>query len=79
MELLIGTVALVLLSVLAFWRPVAPLFMILAGLSMMLGLYWYDVYTDVTGMGFSLGLIAYSIMCLGYTFKVIFTSGDDDG
>ena len=70
--LLAAVVLLALFSGLAFWRPYAPLFMILAGMAMMFGLRVYDLYTTVTGMAFSLVLISYSFLCIGYTFKVIF-------
>lgn len=77
MELLAAVWLLALLSVLAFWRPYAPLFMILAGMAMMFGLRVYDIYTNETGMAFSLCLICYSLVCLGYTFKVIFWQGNE--
>lgn len=66
-----GIVAVVSLSVLAFWRPWAPLFMVIAGMSMFLGLAAYDVYTNYLGLAFGLAFICYSFICLGYTFRVI--------
>lgn len=75
MELLAAVVLLALFSVLAFWRPYAPLFMIIAGMAMMFGLRLYDLYTTETGMAFSLCLISYSFLCIGYTFRVIFWQG----
>jgi hypothetical protein len=68
----LALLAVVGISGLAFWKPMAPIFMILAAMSMMLGLSWYDVHATELGMGISLGLIAYSIVCLGLTYRVIF-------
>ena len=77
MELLAAVSLLGLLSVLAFWRPYAPLFMITAGMALMFGLRLYDLYTTETGMAFSLVLISYSFICIGYTFRVIFGQGNE--
>jgi len=72
MSLYVAIVILVFLSALAFWNPIAPLFMLMAGVSLMLGLYWYDVFTNEMGMAMSLVLIGYSFVCIGYTYKVVF-------
>ena len=72
MSLITTLVALGLLSVLAFWKPNPHLFMIMAGMSLMLGLAWFDIYTNELGLGMSLGFIGYSFMCIGFTFKEIF-------
>ena len=78
MHLIIAVVALLTLSALAFWKPVvAPLFMIMAAMSMMIGLYWYDMYTNELGMSMSLAFIIYSFVCFGLAFKVIFSDGGD--
>lgn len=74
----IALVVLVLISALAFWRPIAPLFMIMAGMALMIGLSWYDIYTNEMGMAISLCLIGYSFLCIGYTFKVIFARVGDE-
>lgn len=76
-QLFSALVGLVALSFLAFWRPSAHLFMILAGISIMLGLYWFDIYTDSLGMGCSIGFIGYSFLCLGYAIKVMLWHRDD--
>ena len=78
MSLFGAVIVLVFLTVIAFWRPYAPLFMITAGVSLMLGLYWFDVFTNEIGMAISLVLIAYSLVCIGYTFKVIFWQGNEE-
>lgn len=78
MSLVTAVVALVALSFLAFWRPNAPLFMILAGMALMIGLNWYNIYTDGMGMAISLALIGYCFLCIGYTFKVIFWQSGEE-
>jgi len=61
-----------LFSVLAFWKLNALLFMLAAGISLMVGLQWYDVYTTPAGLTISLMILAYSLVCLGFAFKCIF-------
>jgi len=63
---------LALFSLLAFWKENALLFMLSAGASMMVGLYWYDAYTNPLGLSLSLTLIAYSLVCLGLALKLLF-------
>ena len=76
MSLAMGVVAIALFSVLAFTRlnyiMVTLLFMITGGISMMVGLAWYDLYTDNTGLGIGLMFIAYSLTCLGFAFRSMF-------
>jgi len=67
---------LVILSILAFWKSNALLFMLAGGTSIMVGLYWYDIYTTDLGLGISLMLIAYSLLCLGLAFRFIFWRED---
>lgn len=64
--------AIALFSVLAFWRLNALLFMLAAGVSLMVGLQWYDVYTTPAGLTISLMIMAYSLVCLGFAFRCIF-------
>lgn len=78
MSLFGAIIILIFLAALAFWKPIAPLFMIMAGISLMLGLYWFDVFTTEIGMAISLGLIAYSLLCIGYAYKVIFWQPGDE-
>ena len=78
MSLYGAVIILVFLTVIAFWKPIAPFFMIMAGVSLMLGLYWFDVFTNEIGMAVSLALIAYSLICMGYAFKVALWPGDEN-
>ena len=75
MELTLGLAAIVAFSAMSFWIQNAPLFMVTAGISIMVGLQWFDVYTDNTGMAISLLLIIYSFTCLVFAFRCIFWSG----
>ena len=59
-------------SLLAFWRFNAILFMITAGISLMVGLQWFDVYATDTGLTISLMLMAYSLVCIGIAFRCLF-------
>ena len=77
MSLFGAVIILVFLTVIAFWRPIAPLFMLMAGTSLMLGLYWYDVFTTEIGMAVSLALIGYALVCIGYAYKVILWDGSE--
>lgn len=76
MSLWLALTALGLFSFLVFWKPNAVLFMILAGVSIILGLTWYDLY--VTNMGLTMGLmlIAYAIFCIGMAFRLLFWRQD---
>lgn len=76
MHLMLGLLALGLFSLLAFWRSNALLFMLTAGIALMLGLYWYDAYTTNLGLTMGLMLIAYSLVCLGLAFRYIFWRED---
>lgn len=59
-------------SGLAFWKENALVFMVLGGASLMTGLRWFDVYNNEMGLGISLMLIAYSLLCLGLAFRCLF-------
>jgi len=76
MSLIMGLIAVGIFSVLSFWKLnyilSCPLFMITAGMALMLGLQWFDIYTTDSGLSYSLMLIAYSIACLGFAFRSIF-------
>ena len=64
-------------SLLAFWKPLVPLFMIIGGISLMLGLYWFDVFNNSIGLAISLILIAYSFFSIGYAIKVALWEGGE--
>lgn len=76
-ELYITLIAVILLSVLAYWRPHPVSFMGLGAASLMLGLDWYDVYVTSTGMAISLVFIIMFFVCFGYAFTLIFNRGED--
>lgn len=75
---------LAIFSTLAFWRPNPVLFMITAGISMILGLNAPDLITSAAtttseDLTIGLSLIIYSFLCIAYAFKVIFWDGETDG
>jgi len=72
MSLVLAGCVVVLFSALAFWRSHFLLFMVAAGASAITGLYWYDTYTNKLGLAISLMLLAYSLICLGFAFRLIF-------
>ena len=63
---------LVFLSVIAFWRFSASMFMLSAGAGVATGLAWYDVYTTNWGLAIGIMLMAYGLVCLGFAFRCIF-------
>ena len=79
MSLFGAVTILIFLTVIAFWKPIAPLFMLMAGVSLILGLYWFDVFTTEIGMAVSLALIGYALVCMGYAFTVAFLGGSENG
>lgn len=72
MNLLIAIIPIALFSALAFWKPTAPLFMLVAGGSLIIGLTWYDAYTTNLGLTIGMMMIGYSLVCLGFAVKCIF-------
>ncbi len=74
MSLALPGLVVVFFSVLAFWRPNAVLFMLVGGVSMMTGLYWFDVYNSDIGLSISLMLIAYSFLSFAFAYRYIFWS-----
>ena len=66
---------LIFLSVLAFWKYNALIFMLAAGMSAITGLYWYDVYTTNWGLAIGILLVAYALVCLGFGLQCIFWKG----
>ncbi len=65
-------VPVIFLSMVAFWRPNAVLFMLAAGASLITGFSWYDTYMTNAGLTISLMLIGYSFACLGFAFRCLF-------
>lgn len=79
MHLILAMIAIVGFSVLAYWRPFAPLFIIMAAISMVTGLAWYDIYTNGMGLGISIALIVYSFLCFVFAFRVMLgTNGEEE-
>lgn len=76
MSLVLAGAAVVFFSLIAFWKANAIVFMLVAGASLMLGLYWFDVYPTDIGLAISLMFIAYSLVCLGLAFRCIFWRED---
>ena len=72
LELAISHIPLVVLSALAFWKPNAPLFMIVGAIAFFTGLKWFDVYTTDTGLTISLMEISYGFVAWGLAFRCIF-------
>jgi len=79
MSLALALSAVAVFSVFAFWKLNAVLFMLAGGASIMLGLYWYDVYTTDVGLGISLMLIMYSFICLAFAYSTLLWRGRRDG
>lgn len=59
-------------SWMAFWKHNALMFMLAAGASLITGFYWYDTYTNNLGLGISLMLLAYSLVCFGFALGSLF-------
>ncbi len=70
-------VLIIIFSVLMAWKENAMLCMATAGLTMIAGLYAPDMMGGVhitTGIGLTAGLvlIAYSLLCCGWAFRLMF-------
>lgn len=63
---------------LAAWKENAVPFMLLAGLSMMAGLYIPDVAGETNGVTIAAGLvlIGYSLLCCGWAIRLMFWKED---
>ena len=86
MSLALPGAAIVLFSILGWWRPnwrpSALMFMIAAGVSITMGLQWFETYTSNMGLTMGLMLIAYSFVCIGMALNALLSvpgTGDDDG
>ena len=62
----------VFFSILGFWKANPLPFMLAAGSSIILGCYWYDIYTNHLGLTMGLMLMVYGLICVGYAFRCIF-------
>jgi hypothetical protein len=72
MSIILPGCALVFFSLLAFWRRNPVLFMIAAGVAILLGFSWWDTYPTDTGLGISLMLIVFSFTLVGFAFRYVF-------
>lgn len=72
-------IPLALFSVLALWKPNPVLFLINAGIAVMTGLEYFNLYVSNQGLAVSLMIIAYSIYCIAMAFRMIFWGQDSDG
>ena len=72
MSILMGFGVLALFSILAFWRFNALMFILVGGVSIFLGLYWYDAFDNNLGLAIGILLVAYALVCLGFAFRCIF-------
>jgi len=72
MELSAEFIPLILISVLAFWKENAVLFMVAAGLAIMTGLYSPDLISGNLGISAGLMLIMYSLVCCGLALRMMF-------
>ncbi len=81
METMIASLAqlagLVFLSVLAYWRPHVLLFLLIAGASQMIGLYWFPTYPNDVGLGVSLMLIGYAYVSFAFGYRVMLWEEED--
>ena len=76
--LIIGIIVLIFFSVLAFWRDNSILFMLAAGVSIVVGFNCYDTEANTWMFGVALILWAYSIACLIFGFMCIFKRRPSD-
>lgn len=60
------------MSLLSFWKGRTILYMLTAGISLMLGLTWFDLYGSNASMAISLCLIVYAFALLGFGLVSIF-------
>lgn len=67
-----GLIFILGLSLLAFWQYNPLLFMLVAGASMIFGLYWFDAFTTNLGLALGLMMIVYALVCVGFAFRCIF-------
>ncbi len=77
MSVFVMLLPLTVLSLAAFWKSGSILFMVSAGIALMLGLRWYVVYRDAAGMGVSLMIIGYAFFCAGAAFWNLFKKDEE--
>lgn len=69
-------IPLLIVSILAFWKEHAAMFMIVCGVAVMTGLYCPDMIGTYPELGISIGLsiIAFGLLCAGWSFRLMFWS-----
>lgn len=80
LEGILALLPLCLFSILAFWKASDVLFIILFGVAVMTGLAAPDIINgnyNTTSLGISVGvlLVAYGILCAGWSFRLMFWRG----
>ncbi len=71
LSLAIMCIPLALFSLLAYWKNIPLLYIILSAISLFVGFKWYDVYTDDTGLAISIGLIAFALVNIGRAIQAM--------
>ena len=72
MMLIVSFLPIALFSIIAFWKPNAVLFMITGGISLFMGLSWFDTCPSDLGLAIGLCIVAYSVYCIGMAFRMLF-------
>lgn len=67
----------VFLSMLAWWKQNAILFLLTGAAAIVAGLSWRPEFPDVAGLTNGLVLVAYGIFCLGYALKLVVWGKDE--
>ncbi len=79
MSIIIGTLILTLFSILSLWKPNPVLFMINAGISILVGLVIYNYMETPLGLGLSLIIgIAYTIYNIAMAYRMFFWKEPQD-
>ena len=73
--LTISMIPLIFFSVMAFWKENSVMFMLAAGVAILVGFNCYDVETSTWMLGISLVLWVYSIACLIFGLMCMFKGG----
>ena len=76
--LIVSMIPLIFFSVMAFWKENSVMFMLAAGVAILVGFNCYDVETSTWMLGISLVIWAYSIACLVFGFMCIFKRSPAD-
>jgi len=68
----------VFLSIMAFWKQKAVLFLLAAAAAIVAGLAWRPEFPGYAGLTNGLVLIGYGIVCLGFALKHMIWGKDDE-